>query len=193
VPIRTSRPADLDAVVLIHRGELAQDVSPAFGDAFLLRFYGLVLASSEHRLLVATDGAEVLGFCHVAMQAAPLRAALRVRDLFTFAGRVVRSPRLLTSAVTQARRPTVGDWAVAAEIAFIAVDQRHAGRGLGTSLVHAANTAAVDAGKTVVVTKTSNRRLAAFYQREFGAVVTARFSVSDSTYEVLEWPAAQPG
>lgn len=179
-------------MVLIHRGELAHDVAPALGDAFLARFYGLVLASPEHRLLVAADGANVLGFCHVAMQEVPLRAAVRFRDLFTFAGRVVRSPRLLKSAVVQARHPTVDDWPRAAEIAFIAVDHRHAGRGLGTSLVHAANAAAVDAGKAVVVTKTSNSRLAAFYRREFAAVTMSGFSVSGSTYQVLEWPAAPP-
>ncbi|MEP7045276.1 MAG: GNAT family N-acetyltransferase [Ilumatobacteraceae bacterium] len=182
--------ADVDAVVSIHRGALPRDVAPALGAPFLERFYRRVLSSPDQVLLVVRNGDDVEGFCALAMQPPPLRAALRPTDLWTFARKVVRSPSLLASSIVQARRRTVSDWDGCAEIAFVAVDQRHAGRGHGTDLVRAATAIAAERGKHSVVTKTANPRLAEFYQREFEAAIIAEFAAVGSTYMVLEWRAA---
>ena len=185
--VKLATSADVDAVVSIHRAALAQDVAPALGAPFLERFYHRVLSSPDQVLLVVPGGAVVEGFCALAMQPPPLLAALRPTDLWTFARHVVRSPSLLASGIVQARHRIVSDWGRCAEIAFVAVDQRHAGHGHGTDLVRAATATAAARGKHFVVTKTANMRLAEFYRREFEAAIIGEFAVAGSTYLVLEW------
>jgi GNAT superfamily N-acetyltransferase len=128
----------------------------------------------------------------LATQPPPLLAAVRPTDLWTFARRIIRSPRLVASSIAQARRRTVRDWVRCAEIAFVAVDPHHTGHGHGTDLVRAATATAAARGRQVVVTKTANRRLAEFYRREFEAAVIAEFSAAGLTYVVLEWSATGP-
>lgn len=190
MPVRSATSADLDAVVAIHRRALPDDVAPAMGVPFLLRFYRRVLGARDHALLVVSADDGVQGFCAIAMAPPPLTGVLRVRDLWSFAGRVVRSPRLLASALVQARHPAVREWERCAEIAFIAVDPHHSGQGLGSGLVGAATAAAAAAGRSAMVTKTSNQRLVEFYCREFDAQVVARFTAGGATYSVLEWPTS---
>ena len=187
VPVEPATSADVDAVVSIHRSALPRDVAPAFGVPFLERFYHRVLSSPDQVLLVVPGGDVVAGFCALAMQPPPLRAALRPMDLWTFARQVVSSPSLLASSIVQARRRTVSNWDRCAEIAFVAVDPREAGHGHGTDLVRAATATAAARGKHFVVTKTANPRLAEFYRREFDAAIIAEFAVAGSTFAVLEW------
>jgi GNAT superfamily N-acetyltransferase len=189
--VRLATPADVKAVVSIHCRALARDVAPALGEPFLQRFYHRVLSSPDQVLLVAPAVDLVEGFCELATQPPPLRSALRPTDVWTFARRAIGSPRLVASSLVQARRRTVSDWERCAEIAFVAVDPRHIGGGLGTDLVRAATAVAATRGRRFVVTKTANLRLAQFYQREFDAAVVAEYVAARSTYLVLEWRAAQ--
>jgi len=177
-------------VVSIHRSALLHDVAPAFGNPFLERFYRRLLSSPDQVLLVASGGDAVEGFCALAMRPPPLSAVLRPADLWTFARHIIHSPSLVVSSVVQARHRTVCDWESSAEIAFVAVDPRHAGRGIGTDLVRVATATAAGRGRQSVVTKTANARFAEFYHREFGAAVVAEFAVAGSTYRVLEWSVA---
>ena len=72
-------------------------------------------------------------------------------------------------------KPTVSDWDDAAEIAFIAVDPRMTGHGIGRSLIEEAASVARENGRHRMATKTANTRLAQHYVRAHGATIRKTF------------------
>ncbi len=187
--IEPAKPADVASIVAIHCDALHNDVLPSLGPVFLTDFYSWAMTRPDQHLLVARCGDRVEGFCLLSLRPMSVTQVLRPKHLAAVARVGIVRPRHVASAITQMTKPTVSDWDDAAEIAFIAVDPRMAGQGIGRFLMDEAAALARENGRRQVVTKTANTRLAQFYIRVYGARIRTSFRAGGRVYSVLEWRA----
>ena len=187
--IEPARPADVASIVAIHRDALRDDLLPSLGPVFLHDFYAWAITRSEQHLAVARDRDRVEGFCLLSLRPISVTKVLRPKHLGSLARIGILRPRHVVSAVVQMTKPTVSDWDDAAEIAFIAVDPRMTGHGIGRSLIEEAASVARENGRHRMATKTANTRLAQHYVRAHGATIRKTFRAGGRAYSVLEWSA----
>ena len=105
---------------------------------------------------------------------------MALRLLFT-------KPKLFVSAIMQYLQMRKVRQLKSAEIAFVAVSPGCQHGGIGESLIRYAVRYCREKGCRCLNTKTSNRRLARFYQESFNARELATFNVFDRKYSILEW------
>jgi ribosomal protein S18 acetylase RimI-like enzyme len=187
--IEPAKPADVASIVAIHCDALHDDVLPSLGPVFLSDFYSWVMTRSDQHLAVARSGDRVEGFCLLSLRPTSVTQLLRPKHLVALARLGMVHPRLVASAIVQLTKPTVSDWDDAAEIAFIAVDPRMTGQGIGRFLMDEATSVARENGRRQVATKTANSRLAQYYVRVYGARIRTTFRAGGRAYSVLEWTA----
>jgi GNAT superfamily N-acetyltransferase len=185
--IEPAKPADIASIVAIHCDALRDDVLPSLGPVFLHDFYSWAMTRPDQHLTVARHADRVEGFCLLSLRPISVAQMLRPRHLAAFARVGIIRPRRVASAIVQMTKPTVSDWSDAAEIAFIAVDPRMTGRGIGRLLMDEAASVARENGRHQVATKTANARLAQFYVRVYGAKIRTTFRAGGRNYSVLEW------
>ena len=187
--IEPAKPADVASIVAIHCDALRDDVLPSLGPAFLHDFYSWAITRPDQHLAVARYGDRVEGFCLLSLRPLSVTRVLRPKHLAALARVGIVRPRLVASAIVQMTKPTVSDWHDAAEIAFIAVDPRMTGQGIGRFLMDEAASVARENGRRQVATKTANTRLAQYYVRVYGARIKTTFRAAGRAYSVLEWSA----
>ena len=187
--IEPARPADVASIVAIHLDSLHDDVLPSLGPVFLHDFYSWAITRPDQHLAAARHGDRVDGFCLLSLGPISVARVLRPKHLAAVARVGITHPRRVASAIVQMTKPTVSDWADAAEISFIAVDPRMTGQGIGRFLMDEAASVALESGRHQVATKTANSRLAQFYVRVYGARISTTFRAGGREYSVLEWSA----
>jgi ribosomal protein S18 acetylase RimI-like enzyme len=191
--VESAKPADVASIVAIHCDALPHDVLPSLGPVFLYDFYSLAMKQPGQHLAVAREGDRVEGFCLLSLRPISVTRLLRPKHLAALVKVGIVRPRHVVSAIVQMRKPTVSDWDVAAEIAFIAVDPRMTGRGIGQVLMDDAASVARQNGRRQVATKTANTRLVQHYVRVHGARIKTTFRAGGRAYSVLEWSASGGG
>ena len=164
--IEPAKPADVASIVAIHCDALRDDVLPSLGPVFLNDFYSWAMTGLDQHLAVARCDDRVEGFCLLSLRPISVTQVLRPKHLALLPESGLH-PRRVVSAIVQMTKPTVSDWDDAAEIAFIAVDPRMTGQGIGRFLIDEAASVAREKGRHQMATKTANARLAEYYVRTF--------------------------
>ena len=185
--IEPAKPADVASIVAIHCDALHDDVLPSLGPVFLHDFYAWAMTRPDQHLAVARQGDRVEGFCLLSLRPISVARVLGPKHLAAVARVGIVHPRRAASAFVQMTKPTVSDWDDAAEIAFIAVDPRMTGRGIGRFLMDEAASVARENGRHQIATKTANARLTQFYVRVYGARIRTTFRAGGRDYSVVEW------
>jgi ribosomal protein S18 acetylase RimI-like enzyme len=189
-PLRAQTLGDAVAqdIAELHARALPDDVLPALGVPFLVRYHTAVLHDSAQCLIGAWRGGRLVGFCQVSFSAARVGPVLRTGPSawLPISRLAVTRPLVLWRGLRLARsRPSaVTGWP---EVAFIAVHPVAQGAGIGKAMVRAANVEATRRGCARAFTKTSNASARHLYEGEFAAQVVATFSAARHTYWYLAW------
>ena len=160
------------ALARIHSDALAGDFLPALGLSFLEHtYYPAALASPHATTLVALDAGAPCGFVTVAQDSPGFSRdvvrgrwpAMTRRALMTS----LRRPSMARQCLEVAHSALFGARdSVPGEIVYIAVDERHRGRGIGRELIRAAESWLAERGDPRCRTKTlaANGRVIALYR-----------------------------
>jgi len=177
----------------LHAECLPDDVLPALGRPFLVRYYQYVLRSATQCVLGAVCNRELVGFCQVSRTPLSIRDVLRnhpasIIDVFRLA---LFNPKLFVAGVIMATtRPS--SVSSLAEISFIAVRAKSRGLGIATSLVSEANKLAYSVGMRQLMTKTSNEVARKLYEDKFSAEIMTSHVVMGTRYWYLSWQTGTP-
>lgn len=188
ITVRVATASDIGFVVSCHKAALPDDVLPAFGEAYLKRFYKATEDLNSAALYIAEEGGTASGFALVITEKTSMLGHLGVSSILQFAVSVLLRPTLFVLAVQQSLRKKLFPDEKTAEIAFIAVSEHARGRGVGSALIKTAGEFAHSRELAFMSTKTSNEALAEHYRRSLGAETTDEFNVAGRHYAVLRWP-----
>ena len=188
--VRPGTKGDAPAAARLHAEAITEGFLSSLGPSFLTLLYRRIAAWPRSFLLVADEGGVVVGQAAATEEVGALYREFLVRD-GVVAG-AVAAPRLLRrwrSALETLRYPSGAEDLPPAELLAVAVDGRHRGRGIGRSLVLAANEelARRGVGDARVVVASSNAPALALY-RSSGFRPSASVRVHAGTAsEVLTW------
>jgi glycosyltransferase involved in cell wall biosynthesis/ribosomal protein S18 acetylase RimI-like enzyme len=181
--IRPATPADLPAIVDIHRESFRNFFLTRLGPDFLLRYYRLVLSYPAGIVLVSGHPTSIAGFaCGFVDPATFYRLMWRTRLAFAapVLSSLVRHPSLVTKVIDGVRRiqaPPV-EWPPrSCELSSIAVAPEHSGNGFGKALIAAflAHAQSMDARRIYLTTDAEGNDAANDFYRSAGFQQTRRF------------------
>jgi ribosomal protein S18 acetylase RimI-like enzyme len=190
--VRAGRPVDAPAVAALHAERIGEGFLVTLGPRFLTRLYRRMVLSPHALLLVAESDDRIVGFVAAATSTRHLYGEFLRRDALpaglAAAPGVIRAPRRVWETF---RYGTTGDGDLpAAEILSIAVAADAAGRGVGRSLLAAAQEqlARLGAPEARVVTAVGNDAALAMYRRAGFRRRTRTEVHAGVPQEVLVWP-----
>jgi len=183
---------DVDAIVDLHAGRIADGFLVTLGRPFLRRLYRRMVRSPRAFALVVEDGRNVCGFVAAAEDTGAFYREFLSRDgiaagVTAIAG-IARAPRAVLETMRYGLRGN--EDAPAAEIMAIAVGADVERRGLGTLLVVAAVTELRQRGVASARVVTAVGNVAAIRAYELGGFRPHGFDQvhRDVTQQVLVWP-----
>lgn len=188
--IRAVRLHEISSVAGIHASALPEDFFPCLGINFLEDYYRYSLELEERnevRLIGVFDGERLIGFCQITFNSISALRLLRASNVMRILCLIFLRPKVFVNGLIQffySAEPTEGG----AEIAFIAVEPDYQGKGIGNMLISKAMAECRDKKLAWLVTKTANRHLSLFYQKQLKATVIRSFSAVGKDYEILRWP-----
>lgn len=187
--LKTLSYENIERVVDIHVNSLPSDVLPNLGRGTINRYYcELLLLQSEQQaaLFGAYEGGVLVGFCCLTKRSVGVHSLVRLDTLVNLLSMVFLNPRLFVKAVVQFwHTSSITD--LAAEIAYIAVEDRVRGRGIGRLLIDCCIAYCREQGFLYIQTKTSNTRLCNHYLARYAAKIVSEFTVLGEVYRVTRW------
>jgi ribosomal protein S18 acetylase RimI-like enzyme len=203
LPLRyeLASPQDLAAVVAVHTASFPGFFLSSLGPRFLRELYAGIVSDPESFLIVARDGADVVGFAGGTMNSAGLYSRLIKRRLISFgwaaAPAVLRNPMVAARVLRALVKPKEAraDSDKGSLLMSIAVAPGRVGRGVGAGLVSAfADEVRLRGGRSVWLTTDAvgNDRVNAFY-RHYGFSARRTFTTPEGRAMVeygLTLPAA---
>jgi len=187
--IREVRSHEVKSVAEIHALALPNDFLPSLGVNPLEEYYAYSLelgVENKAKLLGAFEGERLVGFCQIAFDSISFTKIIKVNTLPSLFYSTVFRPQVAMNGLIQyfhAVRFNEGG----AEIAFIAVAPACQRSGIGSMLISVAMEESREKKINWITTKTANKNLSLYYQKELKAQVIKRFSAVGQKYEILKW------
>jgi ribosomal protein S18 acetylase RimI-like enzyme len=172
----------------LHAKALPDDVLPALGLPFLVRYYAAVLADASQAVFGAVHEGSVTGFCQLSFSPVSMSAVMKSNPrvlLMILKLAWADTAALIRGVVMALHRPH--GVAGLPEISFIAVHPGFQRRGIGKRLVDTANELARAKGCSRLFTKTANAAAKVMYETSFGARQLSTVTALGRRYWYLSW------
>lgn len=189
VYLKTVYSEDIERLIDIHVHSLPGDVLPNLGRATINRYYSEVLKFQSERKAVlfgAYQEFRIIGFCCLTTSSVGIFSLVRVDTIGNLASMLFRKPALLVNALVQLWHATsIPD--SACEIAYIGVEDRFRGIGIGGLLINRCMAYCREQGFLYLQTKTSNERLCEYYLTSYGGTIVKEFRIFGDAYRLIRW------